>query len=217
MAAIELQFLNQQESRAFALSSSFHVLQKHTDICFSLENSSEVFLQRADLLSTADGMYANVETLWKFQKPLLIKSADCCPLFYVSKTQGRVAAIHAGWRGLLSGIHLKPFVEKWLNPYETEVTLGPCISSAHYEVGRDVWSQFQNHVHDSEVFVPHVSNNEKRMMSMSALLAKEFQNLGLKKFSDFGVDTYSNEAFCSFRRDAKPGLNNFSTLSVKSL
>lgn len=214
MATVKLQFLNAQDSKNFDLTNCFHVLQKHTDLCLNLSDHSPAFLSRADLIGTGDGIYADFQQLLTLRKPLLIKSADCCPIFYVSQLQERVAAIHAGWRGLASGIHLMPFEKKWLDPLHTEVVLGPCIDAKNYEVGEDVWSQFTEYVADAEVFSSHPFEATKRHFSMEKFLELEFEKFQIKKFRSEGISTFEDLNYFSFRRDCKPGQNNYSLLQM---
>lgn len=69
--------------------------------------------------------------------PLAIHTADCAPVAVWSET-GVVGAIHAGWRGLLAGVvanccrHMR-----WLGASELFASVGPCISAARYEFGRE--------------------------------------------------------------------------------
>jgi YfiH family protein len=75
-----------------------------------------------------------------------IQTADCVPMLIVDVGSGAVAAAHAGWRGLASGVPgiavtamQKAFGSR---PGDLLVAAGPSISAANYEVGEDVRSQF---------------------------------------------------------------------------
>lgn len=68
-----------------------------------------------------------------------IRSADCAPImFYVD---GVVGGIHAGWRGLKSGIvnkTLRLVSERYnVNPSDGVYFILPCIHSCCYEVGKE--------------------------------------------------------------------------------
>lgn len=68
---------------------------------------------------------------------LAVKSADCTPMILCDKENGVTGAVHAGWRGTVSGIALRG-VEKMKEIGADEknivVLIGPCIHSCCYEV-----------------------------------------------------------------------------------
>ncbi len=68
--------------------------------------------------------------------PLAVHTADCAPLALVSP--GAVGAVHAGWRGIASGVIARAVaaVEALGGPV-TETVLGPCIGPECYEFGTD--------------------------------------------------------------------------------
>lgn len=63
--------------------------------------------------------------------------ADCVPLALVSPTEGRVAAIHAGWRGLAAGA-VHSAMASFPDPTSVQAVVGPAIGPDHYEVGEEV-------------------------------------------------------------------------------
>lgn len=67
-----------------------------------------------------------------------VQTADCLPLLMCDKKGSQVAAIHAGWRGLATGIIEKTALAFDTNPNELLVYLGPAISAQHFEVGPEV-------------------------------------------------------------------------------
>jgi YfiH family protein len=71
---------------------------------------------------------------------LAILVADCVPLALVDASSGRVALVHAGWRGLEVGI-----IARALEGFDTRAThafIGPSISKERYQVGPDVARYF---------------------------------------------------------------------------
>jgi len=78
---------------------------------------------------------------------LTIRVADCVPILLAGPAGRVVAAVHAGWRGLVAGV-----VERTLaamaarfdvRSAELAAGVGPCISAAHYEVGPEVAAAFE--------------------------------------------------------------------------
>jgi len=75
-----------------------------------------------------------------------IKTADCVPVLLYDPKQKVVAAVHAGWRGTVQNIVLKT-IRKMIKEFGTEPSdliagIGPSISPGVYEVGEEVWKQF---------------------------------------------------------------------------
>jgi YfiH family protein len=71
-----------------------------------------------------------------------VLTADCLPLLICNRSGSRVAAIHAGWRGLLAGV-----IESTLAEFETGgeqllAWMGPAIGPAAFEVGSEVRDAF---------------------------------------------------------------------------
>jgi YfiH family protein len=69
-----------------------------------------------------------------------IMVADCLPVLLADTRGGRVAAAHAGWRGLL-GQGGQGVLESAMQPLDaahTQAWLGPCIGPDAFEVGDEV-------------------------------------------------------------------------------
>lgn len=65
--------------------------------------------------------------------PLAILTADCAPIALATR-EGVVAAVHAGWRGLVEGVVGAAVAEmRRLGGTEVMAALGPCIHAECYE------------------------------------------------------------------------------------
>jgi hypothetical protein len=72
---------------------------------------------------------------------ILIRVADCVPILLADRRTGAVAAVHAGWRGVVAGI--APAAVSALRalgsgPEDLVAAVGPCISARHFEIGPEV-------------------------------------------------------------------------------
>ncbi len=76
---------------------------------------------------------------------LAIRVADCVPILLADESGKLVAAAHAGWRGVVSGV-LKRTVRTMLELDAKAsgicAAIGPCISAEHFEVGTEVAEAF---------------------------------------------------------------------------
>ncbi|MEM6750764.1 MAG: polyphenol oxidase family protein [Planctomycetota bacterium] len=66
-------------------------------------------------------------------------TADCVPVLLAGAGGGEVAAVHAGWRGLLAGV-IEAAVAAVTPPITAAV--GPCITAEAFEVGPEVAERF---------------------------------------------------------------------------
>lgn len=72
---------------------------------------------------------------------VLIRVADCVPVLIADPSTGHVAAVHAGWRGVVSGIVPAAIDALWsigADPHACIAAIGPCISARHFEIGPEV-------------------------------------------------------------------------------
>lgn len=74
---------------------------------------------------------------------LAVRVADCCPVLLACETGRVVGAVHAGWRGTVSGV-LPAAVAAMqrLGATRIRAAIGPCISTRHFEIGPEVALEF---------------------------------------------------------------------------
>jgi YfiH family protein len=73
-----------------------------------------------------------------------VYTADCVPIL-ISDGEGRVAAVHAGWRGTVAGVAhaaVEALVSIGARREKLKAALGPSICAHCFEVGDDVAAQF---------------------------------------------------------------------------
>ena len=75
-------------------------------------------------------------------RALAVRAADCVPVLLASPDGGTVAAVHAGWRGLVAGV-LPRAAESMAGAGGVAVAaIGPCLSLERFEVGPEVAAAF---------------------------------------------------------------------------
>ena len=74
--------------------------------------------------------------------PCSIEVADCVPVLLCSESGKEIAAIHAGWRGLLAGVIENTTESLTTPPSKIKAWIGPAISKSVYSVGNDLRKSF---------------------------------------------------------------------------
>lgn len=88
--------------------------------------------------SEADALYCDDD-----ERALAILVADCVPLLIVDASSPRFALVHAGWRGLHTGV-IKNALASFVDPSTLHAFIGPSISREAYQVGHDVSRHFSD-------------------------------------------------------------------------
>lgn len=134
---------------------------------------------------------------------LAIRIADCVPILISSRTGTAVAAIHAGWRGVVGGV--VPAAVRRLKEMAPATSLfaaiGPCISYNAFEVGPEVVTAFREKFGAA---APVKSVGDKGRVDLQEAVRLQLIQEGLDSDSIDGNDrcTYRDrDEFFSHRRD----------------
>ncbi len=85
----------------------------------------------------ADGAVSRVD-----DKVCAVLTADCLPVLFCDRRGTVVAAAHAGWRGLASGVLESAVRSMQAEPTDLLAWLGPAIGPSAFDVGADVHDAF---------------------------------------------------------------------------
>ena len=141
-----------------------------------------------------------------------VLSADCLPLLLCDQAGTVVAAAHAGWRGLSSGVIEQTLQRMHRSPESLLAYLGPAIGPAAYEVGPEVREAFAVADRaapgcDAEgggAFTP--AGPGKFHADLYALARRCLARSGVTRVYGGGYCTYTErERFFSYRRDGATG------------
>ena len=95
-----------------------------------------------DVSTRADAMVSRDCT-----RPISVRTADCVPIVISSADGKMVAAVHAGWRGIVAGVipaAIGEMVGGGANgsAHSLVAAIGPCIGKEAFEVGEEVIGEF---------------------------------------------------------------------------
>ena len=133
-----------------------------------------------------------------------VMTADCLPILLCKSDGSAVAAIHAGWRGLLSGV-VENAIASLAEPEKILAWLGPAIGPGCFEVGDEVRQAFYL---KSQVMAQafKASENSKYLADLYALARITLIQQGVKRIYGGDYCTYNQaDMFYSYRREPITG------------
>lgn len=134
-----------------------------------------------------------------------IMTADCLPVLFCDRAGTRVAAAHAGWRGLAAGVLEATLDALAVAPEEALVWLGPAIGAQAFEVGGEVREAFiARHPQACEAFAASV-NPGRYMADIYQLARIRLAARGVTAVYGGGFCTYNDPRFYSYRRASRTG------------
>ncbi len=151
--------------------------------------------------------HGEADGVWSAQPGVVcaVLTADCLPVLLCDRTGTKVAAVHAGWRGLAAGVIEQGVRALAVAPEELLVWLGPAIGPRAFEVGPEVRTAFMKHDPVAAgAFVP--SRDGRFLADLYALARLRLSALGVTRISGGGFCTFTDrDRFFSFRRDGSCG------------
>ncbi|MCW8908380.1 MAG: peptidoglycan editing factor PgeF [Sedimenticola sp.] len=148
---------------------------------------------------------ADAATTTRPGQVLVVMTADCLPLLLCDRQGSRVAAVHAGWRGLAAGV-IEQAVAKFNQPGDQLLAwLGPAIGPLAFEVGDEVREQFVS-IDPGAASAFRSARPGHWMANIYQLARLRLQRLGV---GFVGGDDYctvnDSRRFFSYRRDGVTG------------
>ncbi|HEX3391822.1 MAG TPA: polyphenol oxidase family protein [Solirubrobacteraceae bacterium] len=119
----------------------------------------------------------------------MVLAADCLPV--VLGAEGAVAAVHAGWRGLVAGV-LEQGVRALRDvggAGQIVAVVGPCAGGCCYEVGEEVHASFGD------------AHRCGRLIDLRAIAHDRLLAAGVAEVHDVLACTVCDERFFSYRRE----------------
>lgn len=136
---------------------------------------------------------------------LSIRTADCVPILLASSDGLLVAAVHAGWRGIVAGIipnAIRVLRDRHILPADILIAIGPCIGPDAFEVGDEVVEEFHARIPDANVV--HRQVGRKAHIDLRQAIIHQARQLDIPESNIDTTDlcTYRDaELFFSHRRE----------------
>lgn len=166
-----------------------------------VEADSQYFLSMEP--AKADASYTSLANV-----VCAVMTADCLPILLAAKDASCVSAVHAGWRGLASGVVQNTMTMLDSDPSNITMWVGPHISQKHYEVGEDVKQAFA-----AFDFAFSQKSEDSYYCNLFAITQAIAHSLGVKDVVNSQICTYEQKLdFYSHRyasQHGKPATGRF--------
>lgn len=134
-----------------------------------------------------------------------VMTADCLPVLFCDRAGQRVAAAHAGWRGLGAGVLETTVASMRVPEGEILAWLGPAIGPGNFEVGEAVVRVFVDAEPAAETAFRAVSGVRWKA-DIYALARHRLRRAGVREIYGGDWCTFSDPGrFFSYRRDGTTG------------
>lgn len=156
----------------------------------------------------ADGLEreADAATTGTPGQPCLVMTADCLPVLFCDQRGTRVAAAHAGWRGLLDGVLEATVAAMQSDPVQLLAWMGPAIGPAAFEVGPEVRAAFLEADPGCDAAFALAARDGFWLADLYALARRRLRAAGVNGIFGGGLCTCSDpQRFYSYRRDGRTG------------
>ena len=155
--------------------------------------------EEADATTKADALVTDDRS-----RVLSIRVADCVPILVASVNGDRVAAIHAGWRGVIAGVAVSALLELAGDRPTTDffAAIGPSIGRDAFEVGPEVLAEFDRAFGANAVC--RRAGREKGFVDLREALRRQLLSAGMlaDRIDVSDLCTHRDkEEFYSHRRD----------------
>ena len=162
---------------------------------------------------------------------LAVMTADCVPIVLYQPATGQIAAIHAGWQGLVCGV-IKTTVERFSSSEPIMAWIGVCISQENYEVGRQVRDKLltgcienqtlaAQHLESFEERYVLASEADKIKLNLPQLAADQLNAAGIIVSNEAAIPcSYADPHYYSYRRQThlqQPATGRMALVIVRSL
>ncbi len=133
-----------------------------------------------------------------------VRVADCVPILLADSKTGAVAAVHAGWRGVVAGVIASAFR---VHAFDL-AAIGPCIGPCCFEIGDDVAAKL----------APFTLQGLKQRGDLRAAVRAQLRDAGLQNahIDDVPGCTKCDPArFFSHRRDGEAAGRHLAVIATR--
>lgn len=156
--------------------------------------------------AVAPGATPRADAAWTDRPGVIcaVLTADCLPVLFCHRAGSRVAAAHAGWRGLAAGVLEATVAALAVPASELLAWLGPAIGPDAYEVDATVRDAFLATDPGAASAFTATRPGHWRL-DLPALARRRLEALGVPVFGGEHCTFTETDRFFSYRRDGRTG------------
>jgi hypothetical protein len=158
---------------------------EHSDRIAFVDNQYLEQINMSGYQIIADGIMTDIQGI-----PLMIKSADCAPVFIYDPIKHAVGLFHCGWRGTAKKLVAKGVrkMEFFYNskPRDLVAVIGPHIGAMNndYEVGEDVLEAFTERYRDiAPFFCENRMNKGHYFLNLAGAIITSLLEVGVMEYN----------------------------------
>ena len=144
---------------------------------------------------------------------LTVKTADCAPLLFLDPKSKVVGAVHAGWKGAFQGIienTVLTLLKKGAHLHDIMVAIGPHLTQQSFQISSEMQALFPK---TEFCFFKHTPNGI--YFDFTSYLVHRLKRVGIEHIETYPIDTFTNVAYNSYRRDSKNSARQYSFIELK--
>lgn len=144
-----------------------------------------------------------------------VRVADCVPVLVATRDEGEIAAIHAGWRGVVGGVVAAGVAR--LKGRDRIAAIGPCIGGCCFEVGAEVVPQvLAAGAVENDPSIVVRRDGAKAYLDLRRAVRLQLVRAGVADVVDVAGCTRCDETrFFSYRRDGSESGRHLAVIALR--
>ena len=169
-----------------------------------IHSNKVLYITNPGTYNNLDGLIAHGDS----KLILVMRTADCIPMFVFDSVNKNYGIIHAGWKGIHNKIHLNVIYELsklGSNISHLSVIMGPSIKSCCYEIGKEMKEIFHS---------KYITNKDsKYYLDLNQCIVSDLEKIGIQNINIDQTCSYEEKKCYSYRKNDSVGrMYSFITL-----
>jgi polyphenol oxidase len=188
------------------VAAAFDVPPHLLFVTTQVHGTASVEVSASDLIADIAACKADILVSRDPRVTIAIRTADCVPILLAEPVSGAVAAIHAGWRGIVDGVVRAGVKALLACAGSNQITLlhaavGPHISTEAFEVDAAVGERLQACAPTTDVV--YKFSQGKVLVDLRSVVEQQLRACGVQSVAHARGCTVLAPRFFSFRRDGQ--------------
>lgn len=214
----KINYENLANQLGITLNDIVRVYQNHTsNVLLASKKDGGIGITNPNPEKCYDAIVTNEKNLL-----ITVVTADCVPIIFLDPVEKVIGIAHSGWRGTCKKIsaNVITMMKKNFNsnPKNIIVCLGPYICKNCFQVGEDVYEEFAKCYTKEQIdkmFANDIPSHYKLNMGEAIKFCLNEEGILDKNIHDYGLCTYHDDRFQSWRQSKNADLSMLSGIMLK--